>query len=91
MERVGAYEAKTHLPKLLERVQQGERFVITKHGRPVAELVPVGHRDAERIRQAIANLNALRKGLADRGVRMRDLTDEGESIRDLAHKGHRYR
>ena len=32
METVGAYEAKTHLPKLLERVLKGERITITKHG-----------------------------------------------------------
>jgi prevent-host-death family protein len=38
MSEIGAYEAKTHLPKLLERVEKGERFVITRHGRPVAEL-----------------------------------------------------
>lgn len=41
MSEVGAFEAKTHLPKLLERVRQGERFVITKHGPPVAELIPL--------------------------------------------------
>ncbi|MBW2098933.1 MAG: type II toxin-antitoxin system prevent-host-death family antitoxin [Deltaproteobacteria bacterium] len=40
METVGAYEAKTHLPKLLERVIKGERITITKHGIPVAVLQP---------------------------------------------------
>ncbi|MBW1670479.1 MAG: type II toxin-antitoxin system prevent-host-death family antitoxin, partial [Deltaproteobacteria bacterium] len=40
METVGAYEAKTHLPKLLKRVFKGERITITKHGVPVAELQP---------------------------------------------------
>jgi prevent-host-death family protein len=40
MESVGAYEAKTHLPKLLERVMKGERITITKHGVPVAVLQP---------------------------------------------------
>ncbi len=40
MTAIGVYEAKTQLPKLLERVRRGERFVITKHGRPVAQLVP---------------------------------------------------
>ena len=40
METVGAYEAKTHLPKLLERVMKGERITITKHGVPVAVLGP---------------------------------------------------
>ncbi len=38
METIGAYEAKTHLPKFLERVIKGERITITKHGVPVAVL-----------------------------------------------------
>jgi prevent-host-death family protein len=48
MPELGAYEAKTHLPQLLERVQKGERFIITKHGRPVAELRPVAGHSPER-------------------------------------------
>ncbi|MEK7436804.1 MAG: type II toxin-antitoxin system prevent-host-death family antitoxin [Pseudomonadota bacterium] len=89
MSEIGAYEAKTHLPKLLERVQKGERFVITKHGRPVAELTPVGDRDAGRIRAAIGELRSVRKALARRGVRLKDVLRCGESLRDLAHQGHR--
>jgi prevent-host-death family protein len=90
MSEIGAYEAKTHLPKLLERVQKGERFVITKHGRPVAELIPVAGRDAQRIRRAIADLRAVRKNLARRGVRLKDILRKGESLRELAHEGHRF-
>lgn len=41
MDTVGAYEAKTHLPALLERVRGGDRVTITKHGHPIAHLVPV--------------------------------------------------
>ncbi|MGO9921383.1 MAG: type II toxin-antitoxin system Phd/YefM family antitoxin [Isosphaeraceae bacterium] len=40
MTAIGVYDAKTQLPKLLERVRRGEHFLITKHGRPVAQLVP---------------------------------------------------
>jgi len=40
MDKVGAYEAKTHLPELLERVIKGERITITRHGVPVAVLQP---------------------------------------------------
>ena len=40
MKRLGAYEAKTHLSRLLDEVEGGESFAITKHGRPVALLVP---------------------------------------------------
>lgn len=90
MSEIGAYEAKTHLPKLLERVEKGERFVITRHGRPVAELAPVRKLDEKSIRRAIGDLRSLRDELARRGVRMRDLLRKGETVRDLAHKGHRY-
>lgn len=38
---VGAFEAKTHLSSLLQRVESGEVVTITKHGRPVARLVPI--------------------------------------------------
>ena len=41
MESVGSYEAKTHLPALLERVARGEEIVSTKHGVPIARLVPI--------------------------------------------------
>lgn len=40
MRSVGSYEAKTHLPRLLSRVEKGETITITKHGKPVARLVP---------------------------------------------------
>lgn len=40
MSTVGAYEAKTHLLQLLERVAKGEKITITKHGIPVATLQP---------------------------------------------------
>jgi len=90
MSEIGAYEAKTHLPKLLERVEKGERFVITRHGRAVAELGPVGKLDEKNIRRAIGDLRSLRDELARRGVRLRDLLRKGETVRDLAHKGHRY-
>jgi len=87
---IGAYEAKTHLPRLLERVQQGERFVITKHGRPIAELVPFSRHSAERIREALAEIRTVRKGLARRRVRLKDILRGAASLRDLAHQNHRY-
>ena len=87
---IGAYEAKTHLPRLLKRVLNGERFVITKHGRPVAELIPVSGHDAVRIRQAIADARAVRSGLDRRGVQLKELVRPEERLRDLAHDGHRY-
>ena len=37
---VGIFEAKTHFSELVDRVRAGETFVVTKHGMPVARLVP---------------------------------------------------
>jgi prevent-host-death family protein len=89
MSEIEACEAQTHFPKLLDRVQKGERFVITKHGRPVAALTPVVDRDAARIRAAIGELRNVRKALAHRGVRLKNVLRSGESLRDLAHERHR--
>ena len=89
MPDIGAYDAKTHLPELLERVQKGERFTITKHGRPVAELLPYSGHDSERARHAIARIRSARRALAKRGVRLKDVLKRGETLRDLAHDGHR--
>jgi prevent-host-death family protein len=38
--RIGAFEAKTHLSRLLERVQKGNEVIITKRGKPIARLIP---------------------------------------------------
>ena len=43
MKQVGVYEAKTQLPKLLEEVERGETITITRHGKPVALLVPTAY------------------------------------------------
>jgi len=40
MNEVGAFEAKNTLGTLLDRVERGEEIVITRHGKPVARLVP---------------------------------------------------
>jgi len=40
MLEIGAFEAKNTLGSLLDRVERGEEIVITRHGRPVARLVP---------------------------------------------------
>lgn len=77
MREIGVYEVKTHLPKLLERVEKGERFVITRHGRAVAELLPVNRRDTEKIRKAIESLKAFQRTHSLGGVSVRKMIKEG--------------
>lgn len=40
MERVGIYEAKSRLSELIEQAESGKEVTITRHGKPVAKLVP---------------------------------------------------
>ena len=77
MTEVGAFEAKTHLPQLLQRVSRGERFVITRHKRPVAELIPYRQRDAERIRAAVRGLREFQRTHRLEGVSVRKMIEEG--------------
>ncbi len=67
---VGACEAKTHLPKLLERVRRGERITITRRGKPIAELRPIANRDRTALKEALARLDESRARLRARGVRI---------------------
>lgn len=77
MPQIGAHEARTRLPQLLRRVQEGERFVITKHGRPVAELIPVGEISRDRVRAAIEDLKTFQKSHSLQGLSVRELIEEG--------------
>ena len=77
MNEVGAYEAKTHLAQLLKRVSRGERITITKHGVPVAMLVPAAAAGARPVAETIAGLRRLRAGHRLDGLRLRDMIDEG--------------
>ena len=82
MESVGSFEAKTHLPQLLERVAKGEEFTITKHGKPVARLVPaVAIKPRPDVKQVIDDLKAFSKG---------NTLGEGLTIRELIEEGRRF-
>jgi prevent-host-death family protein len=75
---VGAYVAKTHFSELLERAVSGEEITITRHGVPVARLVPARKTATrEQRRAAIDSWIELSKGLSLGGLKIRDLINEG--------------
>ncbi len=75
---VGAYEAKTKLSELLDRVERGERITITRHGKAIAEIVPKRAHDPVRAAEAMRRMRALAAE-----VKLDDLTwDEFKAMRD---------
>ncbi len=77
MEKIGSYEAKTHLPKLLERVTRGERITITKHGVPIAVLQPPASLRKASPKKAIMELRKFRDKHRLNGLSLRDMVEEG--------------
>ena len=78
---IGAFEAKTKLSELLDKVQRGQTFQITKRGKPVAVLSPVQEGAAEVKEISLVELSR----------RIRSQSRPGkESIKELIHMGHKY-
>jgi prevent-host-death family protein len=83
MTAIGVYDAKTQLPKLLERVGRGERFVITKHGRPVAQLVPAVADHGPGVKEIIQRMQEWQE-------REGPTLGPGLTIRELRQEGRRF-
>lgn len=84
MSTVGSVEAKTKLAELLDKVEAGETVTITRHGKPVAQLVPVKtENEQKRLRALVAEIKRTRVG-RDRGA------GPGTTIKELIRAGRKY-
>ena len=81
MRKVQSSEAKAHLTQLLDDVEGGETIVITRHGKPVARLVPEQESRRRGIEAAIARIRANQKGA--KRVSLADIIE-------AKHEGHKY-
>jgi len=77
MPEVGAYEAKTHFSRILQRVARGECFIITKHGVPVAVLAPVPQARKRDPEEVISDIETFGEKHSLGGLRLKDLIEEG--------------
>jgi prevent-host-death family protein len=78
MKSIGAFEAKTHLSDLLERVSRGEKITITRHGVPAALLVPVTETAPKLTHQEVVEgMRALRKRVKPGKMSVREMIAEG--------------
>jgi len=78
---IGAFEAKTHFSKVLNRVEQGETIAITRHGHTIARLVPVEQDDREQAKAAMKSILDRRDRLGKAPI---------EDLIETTHEGHRY-
>ena len=78
---IGAFQAKTHLSSLLDRVEKGERITITRHGVPAAILVPVG-KTATKLGhgEIVDGMRALRKRVKPGKMSVKDMINEGRRV-----------
>ena len=75
---IGSFEAKTHLAALLDRVANGERITITRHGVPAARLVPVAETETKLSHEEIVEgMRALRKKVKPGRLSVLEMVQEG--------------
>jgi len=77
IKRVGAFEAKTHLPSLLKQVQAGDSIIITNKGLPVAILSPYIPEKQQSVQDIIKSIRTLRSTIHLKGLSIRDMREEG--------------
>jgi prevent-host-death family protein len=77
MRSVGAFEAKTHLAALPDAVSAGEQITITRHGRPVARLVPPAVEAPASVVNTITRLRQFSQGQTLGRLTIAELRDQG--------------
>ena len=78
MHSVGVFEAKNRLTALIDEVERGGEVIITRRGKPVARLAPLGAGfDRAKARRAADGLRAASKGVRLAGLTLKELITEG--------------
>lgn len=81
MREIQASEAKTHLPRILNEVERGETIIITRHGRPIARIVPETDLRQAEMRKVKDQIAAFRQSMPPLSL---------EEILSARHEGHKY-
>ncbi|HUV68932.1 MAG TPA: type II toxin-antitoxin system prevent-host-death family antitoxin [Terracidiphilus sp.] len=61
MQTIQASEAKTKFLSILDEVERGESIIVTRHGKPIARIVPEAEIDRERVERAMRSIREIRK------------------------------
>lgn len=74
---VGAFEAKTHLSALLDKVEAGEEVLITRHGKPVARLTAQTEAKTRKTDDLLARINEVANRSTLKPYSWKELRDAG--------------
>lgn len=77
MRTIGSYELKTHLAQVLDDVEQGQSVIVTRHGKPIARIIPDDVAVEDRTKKAVQGLRDFQRVQLPTGVTIRSLIDEG--------------
>lgn len=81
MREIQASEAKTRLLALLDQVEAGETVVITRHGRPIARLVPEAGQRQAALERTLAEIEKFRRTMPQMSL---------SELLSARHEGHKY-
>lgn len=80
---IATTELKAKLSEILGDVERGETVSITRHGKPIARIIPEHHPTREKVQRAIEEMRRLRESGPKTGITL-------DEILAWRHEGHRY-
>jgi len=60
-QHIGSFEAKTNFSRIIEKAEQGEDFIVTRRGKPVAKIIPFKQEPEMTFKEAVEGLKEMRK------------------------------
>lgn len=81
MREIQSSDAKARLPQILDEVERGETIIITRHGRPIARIVPEPDGRETEIRRTMERIRAFRQTMPRLSL---------SDVLSARHEGHKY-
>ncbi|HEX4052625.1 MAG TPA: type II toxin-antitoxin system prevent-host-death family antitoxin [Tepidisphaeraceae bacterium] len=77
MRKIGSYELKTHLAQVLDDVEHGQSVIVTRHGKPIARILPSDRAQRQEASDAAEAIRNFPRSRLPEGVTIRGLIEEG--------------
>ncbi|MGA2584501.1 MAG: type II toxin-antitoxin system prevent-host-death family antitoxin [Tepidisphaeraceae bacterium] len=77
MRKIGSYELKVHLSEVLDSVEHGQTVIVTRHGKPIARILPNAEAEQSATGAVVRALRDFPRTRLPKGVTIRGLIEEG--------------